>query len=118
VHTTELDGCILDHMISRCMLTMEDRAEVTQFARQSERNKKLLDILSDRSSNIYIDCIAALRTAEPNYTDLVQRMERMDLETTSIYEPKIDMGSNILGKYTNEKQNKQKHSVGWLVCGV
>jgi hypothetical protein len=43
-------------------------------------------------------------------------MERMDLKTTSIYEPKIDMGSNILGKYTNEKQNKiNTLSVGWFV---
>jgi hypothetical protein len=42
-------------------------------------------------------------------------MERMDLKTTSIYEPKIDMGSNILGKYTNEKQNKKKHTIGQSV---
>jgi hypothetical protein len=42
-------------------------------------------------------------------------MERMDLKTTSIYEPKIDMGSNILGKYTNEKQNKKN---GLTICPV
>ena len=92
---------------------MEDRAEVTQFARQSERNKKLLDILSDRSSNIYNDCLAALRTAEPNYTDLVQRTERMNIEETGIYDPKLDMRLNILGKYTNEK--KTTLSIGWFV---
>ena len=70
---------------------MADRAEIAQFARQSERNKKLLDILSD------------LRTAEPNYTDLVQRTARMDIEETSIYEPQLDMRLNILGKYTRKK---------------
>jgi hypothetical protein len=61
---------------------------------------------------MYNDCIAALRTAERNYTDLVQRTERMDIEETSIYEPQLDMRLNIIGKYTNENTTM---SVGWFV---
>ena len=97
-------------MISKCILTMEERAEITQFARQSEWNKRLLDILSDRSSNIYNDCIAALRTAEPNYTDLVQRTERMNIEKTSIYEPQLDMRLKV---YRWKKNTTL--SIGWFV---
>ena len=63
---------------------------------------------------MYNDCIAALRTAERNYTDLVQRTERMDIEETSIYEPQLDMRLNILGKYAKEKTNTTL-SVGWFV---
>ena len=46
--STKLDAEVLDELISKFILTFEDREDVLHQSSQRERNETLLDILSSR----------------------------------------------------------------------
>ena len=76
VHNTELDKRVLDKLISTCLLTIEDRAEIVNHPKQTDRNIKLLDILTERTDNAVQELLAVLKTEDPIYCNLVQKMEQ------------------------------------------
>ena len=98
IRTTTLDGCVLDYLISKCLLTIDDRAEVTQCARPSERNKKVLDKLLQLPSNTCHVFIEALRKAGPNHNDLVERLVKRDSEATFPYESQVSSDDRLIGE--------------------
>ena len=98
IQTTTLDGCVLDYLISKCLLTIDDRAEVTQCARPSERNKKVLDKLLQHPSNTCHVFIEALRKTGPNNNDLVERLVKLDSESTFPYESQVSSDERLIGE--------------------
>jgi hypothetical protein len=80
------------------LLTIDDRAEVTQCARPSERNKKVLDKLLQHPSNTCHVFIEALRKTGPNNNDLVERLVKLDSESTFPYESQVSSDERLIGE--------------------
>ncbi|XP_076105809.1 uncharacterized protein LOC143074147 [Mytilus galloprovincialis] len=63
---TVLDKMVLDNLISRCILMIEDREEIIKPTTQRERNKVLLDILSERPYPTFQLFKDVLQESEPS----------------------------------------------------
>ncbi|VDI06713.1 CDK inhibitor PHO81 [Mytilus galloprovincialis] len=85
LHTTVLDKIVLDNLISRCVLMIEDREEIIKPTTQSERNKVLLDILTERPYGTFQVFKDVLQESDPHNSD-VQGLVRRMLYTESIGE--------------------------------
>ncbi|CAG2198639.1 unnamed protein product [Mytilus edulis] len=70
INQTVLDKMVLDNLISRCILMIEDREEIIKPTTQRERNKVLLDILTDRPYDVNDNAIRM----QKNYTLLVNNI--------------------------------------------
>ncbi|XP_052073712.1 uncharacterized protein LOC127711644 [Mytilus californianus] len=68
---------VLDNLISRCILMIEDREEIIKPATQSERNKVLLDILTERPYGTFKVFKDVLKESDPYNTDVQELVSRM-----------------------------------------
>ncbi|CAG2226328.1 NAB [Mytilus edulis] len=79
---TVLDKMVLDNLISRCILMIEDREEIIKPTTQRERNKVLLDILSERPYPTFQLFKDVLQESEPS-NSYVQEIVRKMTSTES-----------------------------------
>lgn len=96
ISITELDKTVLDHLISKCVILIEDREEVAKLATQFERNKAILDILMERpynTSNLFKD---VLLQWNPNNSDVLEFAEKMHL--TESNDNPIDLQPRLISK--------------------
>ncbi|VDH93892.1 Hypothetical predicted protein [Mytilus galloprovincialis] len=74
---TVLDKMVLDNLISRCILMIEDREEIVKPTTQRERNKVLLDILTERpypTFHLFKDVLLESEPSNSCVQELVKRM--------------------------------------------
>ncbi|VDI33403.1 Hypothetical predicted protein, partial [Mytilus galloprovincialis] len=74
---TILDKMVLDNLISRCIMMIEDREEIIKPTTQRERNRVLLDILTDRPYNTMEVLKDVLQESNPQNTDVQELVNRM-----------------------------------------
>ncbi|CAC5360488.1 unnamed protein product [Mytilus coruscus] len=76
IHSTILDIEVLDNLISKCVLTLDDREEIINSNNQSSRNKKLLKILNHRPYNTLGGLVEAMKESDQkSHTLLLSKME-------------------------------------------
>ncbi|XP_071121505.1 uncharacterized protein [Mytilus edulis] len=93
---------VLDNLISRCVLMIEDREEIIKPVTQSERNRVLLDILTERPYDTLQVLKDVLQESDPDNSD-VQRLVRRMHYTKSIDEH-IDCHDIIFHKHSVKLQ--------------
>ncbi|XP_071177552.1 uncharacterized protein [Mytilus edulis] len=74
---TVLDKIVLDNLISRCIVMIEDREEIIKPTTQRERNKVLLDILTERpypTFHLFKDVLLESEPSNSCVQELVKRM--------------------------------------------
>ncbi|XP_052073649.1 uncharacterized protein LOC127711594 isoform X4 [Mytilus californianus] len=74
---TVLDKMVLDNLISRCILMIEDREEIIKPTTQRERNKVLLGILTERPYPTFHLLKDVLQESEPNNSCVQELVKRM-----------------------------------------
>ncbi|XP_052074779.1 uncharacterized protein LOC127712406 isoform X3 [Mytilus californianus] len=74
---TVLDKMVLDNLISRCILMIEDREEIIKPTTQRERNKVLLDILTERPYPTFHLFKDVLQESEPSNSCVQELVKRM-----------------------------------------
>ena len=73
---------INDHLISKEILTVDDRQVIEASPAQSDKNRKLLEILLQGAKNELDEFLVALRL--DIYTELAERIEKTNVEPTEI----------------------------------
>lgn len=79
IQDTVLDKDVLDLLISRCILRIEDREEIEQYPRLSDRNKCILDLLIQRPEDSYRVLLEVLKETSSCSEDLLECMESQQL---------------------------------------
>ena len=74
---------ITDHLISKEILTLDDVQVIEASPAQSDKNRKLLEILLKGAQNGLDEFLVALRLDE-GYTDLAERIEKTNVEPAEI----------------------------------
>ena len=74
---------INDHLISKEILTVDDRQVIEASPAQSDKNRKLLEILLQGAQNGLDEFLVALRLDEV-YTDLAEQIEKTNVEVAEI----------------------------------
>ncbi|CAG2198306.1 unnamed protein product [Mytilus edulis] len=64
IHSTILDKEVLDNLITKCVLTLDDREEIINCNNQLSRNKKLLKILNHRPYNTLGGLVEAMKESD------------------------------------------------------
>ncbi|CAC5360487.1 unnamed protein product [Mytilus coruscus] len=81
IESTILDTDVLDNLISKCVITLDDREEIDSLSDQSNRNHKLLEILMHRPYNTFTVFVEAMKNSDQKcHTSLVERMEAKVLD--------------------------------------
>ncbi|XP_052084022.1 uncharacterized protein LOC127721325 isoform X2 [Mytilus californianus] len=81
IQSTILDTDVLDNLISKCVLTLDDREEIDSLSDQSNRNQKLLEIVMHRPYNTFTIFVDAMKNSDQKcHTSLVERMEAIVLD--------------------------------------
>ncbi|XP_063437940.1 uncharacterized protein LOC134718983 [Mytilus trossulus] len=81
IQSTILDTDVLDNLISKCILTLDDREEIDSLLDQSNRNQKLLEILMHRPYNTFPDFVETMKKSDQKcHSSLVERMEAKVLD--------------------------------------
>lgn len=79
-------------MISKCVLSIDDRRHIEQHVRQTEQNKALLDVIVERNSSTFRVFKAVLR--ESGYEDIAELLS-CDPEDVILYSRTVQMpGTN------------------------
>lgn len=61
IRSSILDKDVLDNLISKCVLTLDDREEIYNVVDQASRNQKVLEILMNRPYNTFNMFVEAMR---------------------------------------------------------
>lgn len=74
----------MDNLISKCVLTLDDREEIASFPDQSSRNQKLLEILIHRPYNTFGILVDAMKdTGHDEFVKIMKaKMSDKDLDTS------------------------------------
>ncbi|XP_076083582.1 uncharacterized protein LOC143054460 [Mytilus galloprovincialis] len=75
IQDTILDKDVLDLLISKCILRIEDRAQIEHHPKPSDRNKCILDILIQRPEDSYSVLLQVLKESPTCSKDLIECME-------------------------------------------
>ncbi|VDI16414.1 Hypothetical predicted protein, partial [Mytilus galloprovincialis] len=75
IQDTILDKDVLDLLISKCILSIEDRAEIKHYPKPSDRNKCILDLLLQRPEDSYSVLLEVLKESPTCSRDLIECME-------------------------------------------
>lgn len=76
INSTILDKEVLDNLISKCLLTLDDREEIINCHKQSLRNKKLLKILNHRPYNTLGGLVEAMEESDQkSHSFLLSKMQ-------------------------------------------
>ncbi|VDI04654.1 Hypothetical predicted protein, partial [Mytilus galloprovincialis] len=102
-----LDKDVLDKLISKCILRIDDRAEIEHYPRQSDRNRCILDLLIQRPQDSYSVLLEVLKESSSCPKDLV---ECMDGQTThqEVVSHSI-VKSSITGNHSVRLQKNYHH---------
>ena len=73
---------ITDHLISKEILTLDDVQVIEASPAQSDKNRKLLEILLQGANNELDEFLVALRLNV--YTELAERIEKTNVEPAEI----------------------------------
>ena len=74
---------IVDHLISRDVLTIADSQMINAFPAQIQKNRKLIDILLHRNENGFLEFLNALRE-DSVYTELADKIENTTVASRDI----------------------------------
>ncbi|CAC5424870.1 unnamed protein product [Mytilus coruscus] len=74
VNNTTLDGSVLDCLISKGVISLEEREKVKRCPNQSARNKMIIDLLMNRPYNVRDTLIDALRNSGLQNSCLIERI--------------------------------------------
>jgi len=74
---------ITDHLISKEILTLDDVQVIEASPAQSDKNRKLLEILLQGAKNGLDEFLVALRLDDV-YTDLAEQIEKTNVEPAEI----------------------------------
>ncbi|CAG2201967.1 NAB [Mytilus edulis] len=77
INKTVLDKMVLDSLISRCILMIEDREEIIKPTTQRERNRVLLNILTNRPYGTFEVFKDVLQESNPYNTDVQELVSKM-----------------------------------------
>ncbi|CAC5377619.1 unnamed protein product [Mytilus coruscus] len=80
LHNVTLDTTVLDGLISKCYLTIEDREEIMNQQRLSERNRMILDMLMARPYRTFQIFTEELIEFDRSKMDLVSKMKNYDCD--------------------------------------
>ncbi|VDI69787.1 Hypothetical predicted protein [Mytilus galloprovincialis] len=83
INQTVLDKMVLDNLISRCVLMIEDREEIIKPTTQRERNKILLDIMTDRPYGTFQVFKDVLKESDPHNSDVQELISRIQCTVNS-----------------------------------
>ncbi|VDI68418.1 Hypothetical predicted protein, partial [Mytilus galloprovincialis] len=75
IQDTILDKDVLDLLISKCILRIEDRAQIEHHPKPSDRNKCILDLLIQRPEDSYSVLLQVLKESPTCSKDLIECME-------------------------------------------
>ncbi|XP_063412615.1 uncharacterized protein LOC134695321 [Mytilus trossulus] len=75
IQDTILDKDVLDLLISKCILRIEDRAQIEYHPKPSDRNKCILDLLLQRPEDSYSVLLQVLKESPTCSKDLIEYME-------------------------------------------
>ncbi|CAG2229613.1 unnamed protein product [Mytilus edulis] len=78
LHNVTLDTTVLDGLISKCILTIGDREEITKQPSLSERNRMILNILIARPYSTFETLTEELINFERSKKDLVSKLKNYD----------------------------------------
>lgn len=90
---TALDTNILDLLISKCILSIQDREEITKQVSTSQRNEKLLYILQRQPYDSFYFFVEALKEDEEDFSkidgckDLLYEMDTEKSKTIPRFPP-------------------------------
>ncbi|XP_063395896.1 uncharacterized protein LOC134680683 [Mytilus trossulus] len=84
-HKTVLDKQVLDNLISKCIIAIEDREEIIKPTTQFERNKVLLEILIERPYNCLEIFKNVLKQFDPcaSDPDVLELLKRIEISVES-----------------------------------
>ncbi|XP_063448222.1 uncharacterized protein LOC134727766 [Mytilus trossulus] len=111
---TVLDKLVLDNLISRCIIMIEDREEIIKPTTQRERNKVLLDILNDRPYPTFHLFKDVLQESDPNNSCIQELVKKM-MSTESRDEHISFQGHDIV---LNKHKVKLQKNYKMFVHGV
>ncbi|CAG2214275.1 unnamed protein product [Mytilus edulis] len=83
INQTVLDKIVLDNLISRCILLIEDREEIIKPTTQRERNRVLLNVLTDRPYDTFHVFKDVLKESDPHNSDIQELISRMQCTVNS-----------------------------------
>ncbi|XP_063407316.1 uncharacterized protein LOC134691048 isoform X3 [Mytilus trossulus] len=78
IHNVTLDTTVLDGLISKCILTIEDREEIMKQPSMSERNRMILRILMARPYSTFETFTEELINFEQSKMALVSKLSNYD----------------------------------------
>ncbi|VDI28711.1 Hypothetical predicted protein [Mytilus galloprovincialis] len=76
IQDTILDKDVLDLLISKCILRIEDRAQIEHHPKPSDRNKCILDLLIQKPQDSYSVLLEVLKESPTCSKDMIECMER------------------------------------------
>lgn len=100
IHNVRLDTTVLDGLISKCYLTIEDREEIINQERTSERNRMILNILMARPYRTFQTFTEELIEFDQSSRDLVSKLKNYDC-TGDISLPSLT--SKIINLYLEDR---------------
>ncbi|XP_052073290.1 uncharacterized protein LOC127711329 [Mytilus californianus] len=100
-HITVLDKHVLDNLISKCIIMIEDREEIIKPTTQFERNKVLLEILTERPYDNFQPCKDTLIQLDQCNSDVQELFNRMKIrvkseEPSSLSQTEIIVNTNTI----------------------
>ncbi|CAG2186086.1 unnamed protein product [Mytilus edulis] len=105
LHNVTLDTTVLDGLISKCCLTIEDREDIMNERRLSERNRMILNILMARPYGTFQTFKEELIEFDRSKIDLVSKMKNYDFEgdyNLAVFEV-MDLSSHTIKLQKNFK---------------
>ncbi|CAG2212249.1 unnamed protein product [Mytilus edulis] len=94
INQTVLDKMVLDNLISRCVLMIEDREEIIKPTTQRERNKILLDIMTDRPYGTFQVFKDVLKESDPHNSDVQELISRIQCTVNKVNDNAIRIQKN------------------------
>ncbi|XP_071123631.1 uncharacterized protein [Mytilus edulis] len=107
IQDTILDKDVLDKLISRCILGIDDRAEIEHYPRQSDRNKCILDLLIQRPQDSYSVLLYVLKESPTCPKDLIECMETQTSHQEVVSHSIVK--SSITGNHSVRLQKNYHH---------
>ncbi|CAG2206753.1 unnamed protein product [Mytilus edulis] len=107
IQDTILDKDVLDLLISRFILMIEDRTKIEQHPKPSDRNKCILDLLIQRPEDSYSVLLEVLKESPTCSKDLIECMEGQTTHQEVVSQSIVK--SSITGNHSVRLQKNYHH---------